>query len=245
MDIRPAMITAKTPDDFSALAAGRFLATLENMPRPLIALPTGNTPLGLYRELAAHHTGRRDLWDRARFITLDEYLNLPPDDPRLFYNWLAREFFDPLGIPPENRIRMRSNAPEPDREAARIQSIIDDHGGIDMALLGLGENGHLALNEPGSAFDSKTRMVALTPETVQSNARYWGDPSRVPRTAITLGLYDITRARSVILLVTGAHKAGILKRVLHGPVTPDIPATCLRTIDTATVIADGLALPSN
>jgi glucosamine-6-phosphate deaminase len=156
----------------------------------------------------------------------------------LFYGWLSREFMDRAGIPAQNRASFNSDAPDTGAEAARMEQWIAQNGPVDVAVLGLGMNGHIGFNEPGSAFDSRTRLVTLTDESIKSNAAYWGGADRVPRSAFTLGLGTLAHAKEIVLLVNGKHKAAILDRVLNGPVTPDVPATFLRTLKNVTIIAD-------
>ena len=117
-------------------------------------------------------------------------------------------------------------------------------GGIDLAVVGLGPNGHLAFNEPGSAFDSRARRITLTPESIRSNAAYWGSEADVPRAGFTLGLGTLRDARQLVLIASGARKRDILARTLHGPIGEDVPATLLRVHPHATVIADRAALSS-
>ena len=125
-----------------------------------------------------------------------------------------------------------------DREAERMEGEIVARGGIGLAVLGLGPNGHIGFNEPGSPFDAPTRPVRLTAESVASNAAYWGGPEAVPRRAQTLGMALLGAAERAILLVSGVRKRAILRRMLFGPIGPDLPATLLRTMPRVTVIAD-------
>lgn len=234
--------SAGSGEDLANLAAAFFVEKLETFESPLVTLPTGTTPLGMYHALATHHAHRRDLWEKMRFLALDEYLGLRRDDPRLFYGWLRREFLDRVGVPESRCTAFQSDAADPRAEAERIKTWLRQNGPIDIAVLGLGTNGHIAFNEPGSAFDSTVRTVSLTMESRKANAAYWGDITLVPETALTLGLGDLAGARHSILLVSGAHKAAILDRVLNGPVTADVPATYLQDRANVTVIADKAAL---
>ncbi|MGZ9097576.1 MAG: glucosamine-6-phosphate deaminase [Micavibrio sp.] len=235
----------KTGEDeaaFSRLAADFLVSKLEGIKNPLVVLPTGNTPLGMYHALVTYHGHRRDIWDNLRFLALDEYAGLQKDDPRLFYGWLSREFLDRAGIPEKNRTRFQSDAADPEAEVRRIENWLKKNGPIDVVVLGLGANGHIAFNEPGSPFDQPAHVLTLTPESIASNARYWGSADRVPKTAFTLGLGSLFPAKHTVLLVNGDHKAAMLERVLNGPVTTDIPATYLRTRPNVTVITDRAAI---
>ena len=239
----PVLNIAENDADFSARAAHAVVTAIETSraAQPLIVLPTGNTPLGLYRELAAHYADRRDLWDRVRFLALDEYAGLELGDPRLFYGWVARECLDPLNIKAQNRMRFNSNAPDREAEIRRVDLWVAQNGPIDVAVLGLGTNGHIAFNEPGSSFAMNTHLVSLTQDSINANAQYWGGVEQVPAVAFTLGLGQLAQAHKTILLVSGAHKARILEHTLNGPVTTDVPATYLRAQKDVHVIADRAA----
>ena len=235
------LLEAADYDDLSRQAAGIVLAQVRTKPNSLLVLPTGNTPLGLFRELVgAARSGKAD-FTSARFVTLDEYAGIGRDDRRRLLLWLRRELFDPIGIADEAVIALDPMA-EPTAEAARVEAAITAAGGIDLAVVGLGPNGHIAFNEPGSRFDSRTRSIALTPESIRSNAAYWGSEDEVPRAGLTLGLGTLRESRRLVLIASGAAKAGILADVLDGDVSPRVPATMLRLHPDSLVIADRAAL---
>jgi glucosamine-6-phosphate deaminase len=150
--------------------------------------------------------------------------------------------FDPIGISLNQVAAFNQATAESGAEAVRIEKVISAWGGIDLAIVGLGPNGHVGFNEPGSAADSRARRVALTTESVVSNARYWGSDEDVPRFAYTLGIATLREARSLILMASGKAKAGILAKALEGPESPDIPASLLRSHAGFTVLADRDAL---
>ena len=245
MDTAPTIKIAPNNSAFHILAADIFMGAINRMAAqdgPIrVVLPTGSTPLGLYRELITHHAHRRDLWDRVHYVALDDYAGLAPDDRRLFSNWLDRDILGPLSIPPSHRTIFNSAAPDSSAECARMDALLDQ-GGIDIAVLGLGTNGHIGFNDPGSAFDAHTRLIHLSVDSLAANAAYWGGLDHVPHTAYTLGLGHIMQARETILLVQGSHKAGILQRTLHDPVSPALPATALRRMRNVTIIADQAAM---
>lgn len=240
-DFSPQIIQTEEGHDFVQQASSFLIKAIKSVASPLVALPTGSTPLGIYKEFASQYKNDA-VWQDMRYIALDEYIGLPRDDERLFQNWIGRECLDFLGVEQDNRITFDSLAPDPASEVQRINEIIAAQGPIDIAVLGLGTNGHIAFNEPGSSFDSATRVIDLSDETRASNAEYWGGLDRVPTQAYTLGLKTLTDTKHIILLVTGAHKADILDKVLSGPITEDIPASILRTVPNVTVIADSPAL---
>jgi glucosamine-6-phosphate deaminase len=229
--------------DLAALgraAADAVFAELARRPDPLLVFPTGRTPLGLFALLVAAARGGRIDFGAARFLVLDDYAGIGADDPRSLTLWLRRELLDPLGIRDEAVIGF--DAKDRTGGAARIEAAILAAGGIDLAILGLGPNGHLGLNEPGSAFDSRTRRVTLTPESIGSNAAYWGSEEAVPREAFTLGLGTLFESRRLVLLANGAAKAEIVARTLSGPIGVAVPSTMLRLHPDATLIADDAAL---
>ena len=223
---------------FSQLSASFFVTSLEKLKSPLVVLPTGNTPLGMYKVLATQYAHRRDLWNQMRFLQLDEYVGLETQDPRLFAGWLGRVFLDRVGIAAENRTLFCSNAADPVQESKRMDAFLAVNGPIDLAVLGLGMNGHLGMNEPGSRIEEQTKIVALTPATIRAGAQYWGSEEAVPRQAYTLGLGALLQSDQVLLLVSSAAKSEILNQSLNGVVGPRVPASCLRRRARVTVIAD-------
>jgi len=202
--------------------------------RPRIALATGTTVEPVYHRLAAV------LVTDATIFLLDEYGGLPADDPGRCVAMLRRGLLDRVGVS-DGRFRY------PDVDASDLDGACDSYeariadGGLDMVVLGLGVNGHVGLNEPGSGPDSVTRVVTLTEASRRASLHY--GVARPPRWGITVGMRTILQAREIWLLVTGRHKRAVLDRVLHGPVTPDLPASLLRAHGRVTCWADGDALP--
>jgi glucosamine-6-phosphate deaminase len=236
------LVVTKDYEQLSAAAADAVVECIRQQPDLLLVLPTGNTPLGMYRHLVGRVQRGEVSFEQARLVELDEYLGIGLDDPRSLYRWLDEVFITPAGFSPDRVLRFDSTAADPAREAARVEAALEAEGGIGLLVLGLGPNGHLGFNEPGSPFDSRTRAIDLTPESIESNARYWGSADLVPCCrALTLGLGTLSAARQTLLLVSGAAKADILAETLHGPIEVGVPATLLRTLDNVTVIADDLA----
>jgi glucosamine-6-phosphate deaminase len=233
------LIVADNYEDLSRKALKLIDEWARACAAPSIVLPTGNTPLGLYRLLAGG--AMPESLARARFILLDEYQGIARDDPRTLGGWLTRTLFGPLAIAANRIIHFDPAAVDCEAEAARVESAVLAQG-IDIAILGLGPNGHVGFNEPGSSFTSATRLVELTPESVTSNARYWGSEEQVPRRGFTLGIGTLARARRSMLLVNGEHKSAILANLLEGAASPDLPATYLLGDANAVVIADRASL---
>lgn len=231
-------------EDYPALsrAGAELVAGVINAtPNAAIVVATGDTPMGMYRELAEQYRNGTLQTERLRIFQLDAYLGLAPADRRSLYGWMLRSFIEPLGIRERNIVRLPGDAPDPAAVCAAYDQALDKAGGFDLAILGLGPNGHLGFNEPPADPHSPTRMIDLTEESIESNARYWGGRDLVPRQALTCGMAGLLGARRTLLVVSGARKYSILHRTVEGPVSPDVPASYLQTIPGVTVIADRAA----
>ena len=231
------LVVADDYEDLSRTAAAQALGILRANPRATLVCPTGNTPVGFYGHLAEAARHERIAWSEVRLVGLDEYAGIGRDDPRRFSLWLKRAFLDPAGIPPARFTGFDPAAEDGPAACARIDKDLTATG-IDLQILGLGLNGHIGFNEPGSPFDSPSRRVALTPESIRSNAAYWGSEDLVPRKGYTLGLATLATAKATLLLVSGRDKAEILAATLQGEIGPHCPATLLRRLAGVTVIAD-------
>jgi glucosamine-6-phosphate deaminase len=203
---------------------------------------TGNTPVGAYQHLAQLASAEGLDVSRLRLAQLDEYVGLEPDDERSLLRWMQRILIGPLQIDPP-RVIAFSNVEHDSAAACRAHAGTLQETGIDVAVLGLGPNGHLGFNEPPSEPTSPTRLVELTPASLASNARYWGSESRVPRRAVTVGMDAILASRRILLLVSGSAKVDILRRTLESPASPDNPASLLRLASDVTLLADRHAWP--
>jgi glucosamine-6-phosphate deaminase len=220
-------------DEWGATVATR-LAARARRPGLRLCLPTGSTPRPAYAALAARH----GVLAGTEVFLLDEFV-LPPGHPARCDSMLQRDLLDLLDVAPAALHRLDVAAADREGETARYDALVRS-GGLDLTLLGLGMNGHLGLNEPGSTDASPTRFARLTDATIRSAAAYGGD--RAPEWGATLGLATILASREIWLLVTGAHKAEILQRVVKGPIGPDVPATYLRQHPNTVVLADENAL---
>ncbi|WGY00965.1 glucosamine-6-phosphate deaminase [Nocardioides sp. QY071] len=208
----------------------------------VLGLATGSTPLPTYRELIRRYdAGLGPSYDGVRCFTLDEYVGLPAGHPESYRATIARELTDPLGIPAD-----RVQGPSPElaglpTAGARYEEALVAAGGVDVQILGIGSDGHLAFNEPGSSLASLTRLKTLTEETRRDNARFFGSIDEVPRHVLTQGLGTILRARHLLLLATGAAKAAALAAAVEGPVSASCPASVLQLHPHVTVLCDGPA----
>ncbi|MCC9205500.1 glucosamine-6-phosphate deaminase [Arthrobacter sp. zg-Y769] len=232
-----ALYTVPDAAGLGELGASFIEVLVRDRPASVLGLATGSSPLPVYRALAAHEL---DL-SRVSAFALDEYVGLPAGSPQSYAAVIDREVTRPLGLDPDRVAVPEGCAQDPAQAAEAFEARLEDAGGVDLQLLGIGHNGHLAFNEPGSPLDSRTRVQRLSETTRRANARFFASPAEVPRFCITQGLGTIRRARHLLLLVRGGDKAGILKRALTGPVTTDCPASILQLHQRVTVIADEAA----
>jgi glucosamine-6-phosphate deaminase len=234
------LITVRDYDEVSRVAAQRIASAVARKPDAAIVLATGNTPMGAYAELARLSGAGAFDPSHIRPFQLDGYLGIALNDDRSLFGWLKRSFLDPLDIAPQRVVMLPDDTPYPEATCHAYDAAVERAGGFDLAVLGLGPNGHLGFNEPPSSADAPTRRVTLTEASLDSNGPYWGGRDRVPHEAITCGMRQLLAARETLLLVAGAHKREILHATLHGTVTPQVPASLLRLAHTGnvTIIAD-------
>ncbi len=235
----PTLIEVEDAEQFGAVVADYFSESIQQVSnKPTVVLPTGFTPLPFYKEVVERYQNGESYLNKFKYLALDEYLGLPEGDHRLFASWLSREILSPLSILNEDRIIFDSATSDTEGECARIEKAIEEKGRIDLAIIGLGSNGHIGFNEPGSHQDSKTRKIKLTLETREANSEYWGSLEDVPTHAMTLGIGTLKKAKKTLLMVLGKHKARILKDTLSKPVCVDIPSTYLQNQEHVTIIGD-------
>src|SRR5688572_5495037 len=233
------VVTYATAPRAAAAAASVVLEHLSQNPRLVLGLPTGNTPIPMYRALVrAHQQGRAD-FSRATTFNLDEFVGLGKDDPGSYRSFMNALFFDHVNLPMTRAHMPNGRAKDWRREIASYERRISSAGGLDLVVLGVGGNGHLGFNEPGPTLDAHTHRVALRPETRRANAHLFGGRWReVPTHALSMGIGTILTARHVVLLATGAGKARIVARALNGPVTTRLPASLLQIHPDVVVVLD-------
>lgn len=225
------------------LAADAIEALLKNKPDAVLGLATGSSPLPVYEELEQRH--RRGLdFSRVRAFTLDEYVGLPPGHPGSYREVIRREFTGRVNISPENVHGPDGEAADVPAACRAFEEAIRAAGGVDLQLLGLGTDGHIGFNEPGSSLASRTRIKTLVEQTRRDNARFFSNLAEVPHHVITQGLGTILEARHVILLATGAQKAQAVRDLVEGPVAAICPASVLQLHPHVTVLLDEAAASS-
>jgi glucosamine-6-phosphate deaminase len=229
-------------EEMSRKAANILSAQVTLFPESVLGLATGSTPLGIYRQLVRRYeTGEVD-FSGVRSVNLDEYCGLSAEDPNSYHCYMKENLFGRINIRPENTHIPDGTARDAERECRRYDGLIESLGGIDLQLLGLGVTGHIGFNEPNDFFDRRTHRVRLSERTIAANARLFRSADEVPRSAFTMGIGAIMRAKKVLLVVSGKHKAAVLKEALFGPVTPKVPASILQFHPDVTVAADEDAL---
>jgi glucosamine-6-phosphate deaminase len=228
-----------SPETVAREAARLIASAVAHTPSLVLALPTGHTPLPLYRELVALQAAGKCNLGGIRIFNLDEFVGLGAKHPASYHAFLRRHLFEPAGIRASQLCSIRGDARDPQAEAARYERAIAKCGGIDIAVLGIGGNGHIGFNEPARKLHARTHVVTLKPATRRANAWLFDNRlSTVPRQAISMGIASILNARGLLLLATGAAKAAIVARALSGPVTTVVPASLVQTHPDAIVLLD-------
>ncbi len=234
------VIVCKTAEEASRLAATLITDALQTTPALVLGLATGSTPLLLYRELIKACQSGAD-FSRVRTFNLDEYCGLPPEHPHSYRTFMNAHLFSNLNIRPENTHVPDGTADNLPALCAAYEAAIAAAGGIDIQVLGIGSNGHIGFNEPGSPLDSRTRRVTLTEQTLRDNTRFFSAREEVPRYAISMGVGTILEAKKCVLLGFGANKARAIKAAIEGPVSPDSPASALQVHRDTVVFLDEAA----
>lgn len=232
---------AETVEEAARLAADRFQELLCTKPACVLGLATGSTPVPLYRELIAREQAGRIDFSRVRSVNLDEYKGLAPDHPQSYRHFMQENLFDHISIRPENTYVPDGLATDVDAMCSAYERTIEDLGGVDLQLLGLGHDGHIGFNEPGDHFPARTHETALAEITRQANARFFASEAEVPTAAYTMGVGTVMAARRILMIVTGADKSDILHKAFFGPVTPWVPASILQFHPDVTLICDRAA----
>lgn len=235
------ILKAKDPAEAGKLAADQFEALIATKPACLLGLATGSTPIPLYRELIAREKAGRIDFSRVRSANLDEYKGLPGTHEQSYRYFMQTNLFDHISIKPENTIVPDGLATDVEAMCRAYEEKIENWGGVDLQLLGIGHDGHIGFNEPADHFPTTTHEVQLEQITRQANKRFFASIDEVPTAAYTMGIGTVMAARKVLLIATGADKADILYKSFRGPVTPQVPASILQLHPDVTVICDEAA----
>lgn len=236
------LVCTKDYQDMSRKAADILSAQVILKPDCVLGLATGSTPVGIYQQLISRYESGELDFSQVVSINLDEYCGLAAEDPQSYHWFMQQNLFSRINIRPDRIFLPDGTQTDSALECARYDHVVEEHGGIDMQLLGLGHNAHIGFNEPDTCFVSGTHQVALTQSTIEANTRFFKKSEDVPRRAYSLGMRGIMQARKILLAVSGEDKAEALRNSFWGPVTPEVPASLLQLHPDVTVVADSAAL---
>lgn len=233
----------KTADynEMSKKAANIIAAQMILKPNSVLGLATGSSPIGTYKELVKMcDAGDIDFSDITT-VNLDEYRGLPRTNDQSYYYFMNDNLFNHVNIDKERTHVPNGEVEDAEEECGNYEALIKELGGVDLQLLGLGHNGHIGFNEPSDEFDKVTHCVDLQESTIEANKRFFASIDDVPRQAYTMGIGTIMAAKKILVVVSGADKAGIVKKAFTGPVTPSVPASILQMHPDVTVVCDAEA----
>ncbi|WP_062354293.1 glucosamine-6-phosphate deaminase [Bacillus kwashiorkori] len=236
------LLRVKNYEDMSKKGAEIILNLIKEKQDTRLGLATGSTPKGLYENLIADHKEHGTSYKSIRTYNLDEYAGLDGSHPQSYRYFMNDVLFHHIDIPLQQTHVPNGKADLLEEECKRYEAVIRESGGIDLQLLGIGTNGHIGFNEPGTPFDSRTHIIELAESTREANSRFFDSIDEVPTHAITMGIETILESKKIILLASGEAKADAMVKLLTGEVTTDFPASALRNHADVVVIADEAAL---
>ena len=235
------IIRVKDYQQMSRAAANIISAQVILEPKSVLGLATGSSPIGAYQQLIEWYKKGDVDFSQVTTVNLDEYVGLTPDHDQSYRYFMQHNFFDSVNIDPQ-RINIPDGcAPDMAAECLRYDGVLRGLG-VDLQLLGLGNNGHIGFNEPGPVFSKGTHIVTLTDSTREANKRFFASLEDVPKTAVSMGTFDIMQAKRVLMVASGKAKAEAVKAAFFGPITPHMPASILQFHRDFTLVADEDAL---
>ena len=235
------VLKAADAEAAARLAADQLQQAVCAKPACVLGLATGATPIPLYRELIRREQAGLMDFSRVRSVNLDEYKGLAPDHPQSYRRFMQENLFDHISIRPENTWVPDGMTTDVDAMCDGYERTIEELGGVDLQLLGLGHDGHIGFNEPCNHFPVMTHEVQLTDMTREANKRFFSSIDEVPTAAVTMGVGTVMAARKIVMVITGADKADILYKVFFGPVMPEVPGSILQFHSDVTLICDEAA----
>ncbi|MCX4323927.1 MAG: glucosamine-6-phosphate deaminase [Lachnospiraceae bacterium] len=233
---------AKDYDHASRVAANIISAQVIMKPDCVLGLATGSTPIGTYEELIRRYEQGDLDFSKVHSINLDEYRGLSPENDQSYRYFMNTHLFDKINIDKKNTYVPDGLEPDKEKACRDYEEIIRVHGGVDLQVLGLGHNGHIGFNEPGSVFEKETHCVTLSETTREANARFFNSMDEVPTEAYTMGIGSIMQAKKIVVIVTGEGKREIVKKAFQGPITPEVQASVLQLHSDVILVGDEAAL---
>ena len=226
----------------SRQAANIISAHIILKPNCVLGLATGSTPIGMYKQLIEWYKKGDLYFSQVKSVNLDEYVGLEPTHDQSYRYFMQDNLFNHVNIDVANTNVPNGLAQDTAAECARYDQVMEDLGGVDVQVLGMGHNGHIGFNEPDKAFELETHVVDLQESTIQANARFFASEADVPRQAMTMGIKSIMQARQILVVVSGKDKAEIVKKAFTGPVVPQVPASILQMHPNVLLVGDKDAL---
>ncbi len=226
----------------SRVAANIISAQVIMKPDCVLGLATGSTPIGTYEELIRRYEQGDLDFSGVHSINLDEYRGLSPENDQSYRYFMNTHLFDSINIDKKNTYVPDGLEPDSEKACRDYEEIIRTHGGVDLQILGLGHNGHIGFNEPGSTFEKETHCVTLSETTREANARFFSSMDEVPTEAYTMGIGSIMQAKKIVVIVTGEGKREIVKKAFLGPITPEVQASVLQLHNDVILVGDEAAL---
>jgi glucosamine-6-phosphate deaminase len=236
--MKPKVIVFEDSQEISKYAVDIIAKALVKKPNLVFGVPTGKTVIPIYQELTKTYKEKNLNFSKTKVFALDEYRGLKPGQKQTFKYYLDKNLFTRINFKEENINFLNGSAINIKKECEQYEEKIKKAGGIDLMFLGLGVNGHIAFNEPGSQPKSRTREIVLTYQTRTSNFGMIGSLIKAPKRGLTIGIATILDSKKIVLIATGAHKAKAVKAMLESPIGPDCPATFLRNHKDATILLD-------
>lgn len=233
---------AEDYEGMSRKAASIIASQIELKPDSVLGLATGSTPVGMYRKLVEWHKAGCLDFGAVRTVNLDEYVGLAPEHDQSYRYFMNDNLFDHVNIDKANTHVPNGLAADPEEECRRYDAVVEDMGGVDIQVLGMGHNGHIGFNEPSDHFPLGTNLVELQESTINANARFFASKDEVPKKAMTMGIRTIMMAKKILVVVNGEGKADIVKKAFAGPVTPTVPASVLQLHPDVVLVGDKAAL---
>lgn len=228
----------QSEEDFVQTGANIIASLLQSNPKAVLGLATGSSPVGVYAKLVEMNQKGLVSFSKATSFNLDEYIGLPVEHEQSYRSFMNEQLFNHIDINPAQTHIPNGNATDMEAECLAYDKMLDEHGPVDLQILGIGANGHIGFNEPDANLSSKTHVVDLLEDTREANARFFDSIDDVPRQAVTMGIGGIMKARQIILLARGAGKAEAIRNAVEGPITTQCPASLLQSHPNVIVLVD-------
>jgi len=231
------VIITENYEEMSRVAADILIEIVKNNPKAVLGLATGSSPIGTYENMAKDHRENGTSYKEVSTVNLDEYVGLTADHDQSYAYFMRKNLFDNIDVDLKNTNLPSGSAKDLQKECDRYNALLESYK-QDVQVLGLGSNGHIGFNEPGTPFDSVTHLVDLTENTIKDNSRLFASIDEVPRQALSMGIKNIMNAKSILVVVSGKNKAAAVKGMVKGEITPDLPASVLQLHPFVTVVCD-------